>query len=232
MTKLPSSAFERGGCSHATGWSRRDVVPTRVRDFDCALHDRRMRSDAGFVTCTIFQLPTGGKSVADASGAAASATPATRTATTIRTLKWYSEKSGGAASFFAAPRVPSPLRGVRADVVERRAVEDRAARSQLPGVPRAVRRDDAVVRRAGAHGADARPGRCAGGSGVPGEDEDRRRERLVIVRLQERSRHALVAAVGRDAVRIGTRRCPDRVVGVVRLDVRQNGTDVRRRGGL
>jgi hypothetical protein len=46
-----------------------------------------MCSAVGFVTCTSFQLPTGGKSVADASGATARALAATRTATTIRTLE-------------------------------------------------------------------------------------------------------------------------------------------------
>lgn len=89
ITKEPSSAFERGGCSQATGCVRRDARATAVRAFDCALHD--FTSFSGFTVVTgaamrtTFHVPPGGRNDADAADAAASAPPRTSVAIATRT---------------------------------------------------------------------------------------------------------------------------------------------------
>src|SRR6266404_526335 len=121
--------------------------------------------------------------------------------------------------------VTSLLAGVRGDGVDL----DRARRPELPGVPVAVLRQDAVVRRGRSDCGDA-----GGEAGVAGGDPYAGRERLVVARLELARGHARVAAVGvaRCEVRIARRGRTGVVVRVVRLDVRKNGADVGLSGRL
>src|SRR2546422_755994 len=128
----------------------------------------------------------------------------------------------------APPRLVASIDqfGSGADVGEHVVYLDLPTRAQLPRVPAAVLRDDAVVGRGRvAGGGDARADRGGHAAHVDrAGDPNGRREGLVVRRLQLCGGHAHVAVVrvaGRE-VRVGGRGRTGDVVGVVRLDVRQH----------
>ena len=65
ITKPASSTFDRGGCSHATGLSLRDTLPTDEWDRDFAEQAVGFFSFEILITCTPPK-PTGGKFTAAA----------------------------------------------------------------------------------------------------------------------------------------------------------------------
>jgi hypothetical protein len=87
ITNAPSSAFERGGCSHATGCTRREILPIAERDFDCTAQERISHFiGASLTTRTLLTVraPPGRKRDADAQGTATRASPAASAAASAR----------------------------------------------------------------------------------------------------------------------------------------------------
>jgi hypothetical protein len=90
ITNAPSSAFDLGGCSQATGCVRREARATAVRALDWTLQERTSLSGLTVVTAatrTTFHVPPGGRNDAEASGGAASAPPAMSVAIATRTTE-------------------------------------------------------------------------------------------------------------------------------------------------